>query len=58
MKTIKVASEVSQQVIEWAEEHKMETCIDRAAKLKPCPLGEEGACCKVCHMGPVQICRR
>ena len=55
MKTIKVASEVSQQVIEWAEENKMETCIDRAAKLKPCPIGEEGACCKVCHMGPCRF---
>lgn len=55
MKTIKVASEVSQQVVEWAETNKMETCIDRAAKLKPCPLGEEGACCKVCHMGPCRF---
>lgn len=55
MKTIKVANEVSQQVIEWAESHGMETCVDRAAKLKPCPLGEEGACCKVCHLGPCRF---
>lgn len=54
-KTMKVASEVSQQVLEWATESGLETCVDRAAKLKPCPIGEEGACCKVCHMGPCRF---
>lgn len=54
-KIAKVANEVSQQVLTWAEEHNIETCVDRAAKLKPCPIGEEGACCKVCHMGPCRF---
>ncbi|WP_333653530.1 anaerobic carbon-monoxide dehydrogenase catalytic subunit [Dissulfurispira sp.] len=54
-KEIKVASDVSEQVVEWAEEHGYETCIDRAMKLKPCPIGEEGACCRVCHMGPCRF---
>ncbi len=54
-KTMKVAHDVSQQVLNWAEENTMETCFDRAAKLKPCPIGEEGACCRVCHMGPCRF---
>jgi carbon-monoxide dehydrogenase catalytic subunit len=33
----------------------METCFERAEKLKPCPIGESGACCRVCHMGPCRL---
>ncbi len=54
-KTIKVAHGASQQVLNWAEEHNIETSFDRAQKLKPCPIGEEGACCKACHMGPCRF---
>ncbi len=43
------------KIIEWGEENKLETCFDRAERLKPCPIGEEGACCKVCHMGPCRF---
>jgi len=54
-KVIKSANKEAERIIEWAEEHKMETCFDRAEKLKPCPIGETGACCKVCHMGPCRL---
>ncbi len=54
-KLIKVASKESEQVVRWAEEHGYETSLDRAARLKPCPIGEEGACCRVCHMGPCRF---
>lgn len=49
------ATPAAEKIVEWAEEHKMETCFDRAEKLKPCPIGSEGACCKVCHMGPCRL---
>lgn len=52
---IKSASTSAEEIIQWAEEHKIETCFDRAEKLKPCPIGESGACCKVCHMGPCRL---
>lgn len=43
------------KIIQWAESKQLETCFDRAAKIKPCPIGETGACCKVCHMGPCRL---
>ena len=46
------ANPTSQKAIDWSRENKIETCFDRAEKMKPCPIGDKGACCKVCHMGP------
>ncbi|MBI4844146.1 MAG: anaerobic carbon-monoxide dehydrogenase catalytic subunit [Nitrospirae bacterium] len=54
-KVIRSASTSAEEILEWAEERKLETCFDRAAKLKPCPIGETGACCRVCHMGPCRL---
>ena len=33
----------------------VETAFDRAASIKACPIGAEGACCKVCAMGPCRL---
>lgn len=52
---MKSANEAAEKIIEWGEEHKLETCFERAEKLKPCPIGQTGACCKVCHMGPCRL---
>lgn len=54
-KAIKSGDEISEKLVEWGEEHHLETCFDRAEKLKQCPIGETGACCKVCHMGPCRL---
>lgn len=54
-KVVKSANEDSEQIIEWGESHEIETCFDRAQRLKPCPIGEKGACCKICHMGPCRF---
>jgi len=54
-KKVHSANPGSEKVVLWSEEQKIETCFDRAEKLKPCPIGEEGACCKVCHMGPCRL---
>ncbi len=51
----KSADTSAEQIIEWGEAHSMETCFERAEKLKPCPIGESGACCRVCHMGPCRL---
>ena len=29
--------------------------FDRAEKMKPCPLGQEGSCCRMCSMGPCRV---
>lgn len=52
---MKSANEAAEKIIEWGESHKLETCFERAEKLKPCPIGQTGACCKVCHMGPCRL---
>ncbi|MBI4826548.1 MAG: anaerobic carbon-monoxide dehydrogenase catalytic subunit [Nitrospirae bacterium] len=54
-KPVKSASTSAEEIIHWATDNKIETCFDRAAKMKPCPIGETGACCKVCHMGPCRL---
>jgi carbon-monoxide dehydrogenase catalytic subunit len=52
---IKSANEAAEKVIEWGESKGIETCFERAEKLKPCPIGASGACCKICHMGPCRL---
>lgn len=54
-KPVKSASSSAEKIINWATEHKIETCFDRAERMKPCPIGETGACCRVCHMGPCRL---
>ena len=29
--------------------------FDRAEKMKPCPIGQEGSCCRKCSMGPCRV---
>jgi carbon-monoxide dehydrogenase catalytic subunit len=42
-------------MLEVAHEKGIETAFDRAEKVKPCPIGAEGACCKICAMGPCRL---
>ena len=48
-------SVAAETVLRWAEEQKIQSCFDRAQEMKQCPIGENGACCKVCHMGPCRL---
>ena len=47
----------AEQIIQWGKSYCdwVDTCFDRAEKLKPCPTGARGACCKHCHMGPCRF---
>ncbi len=54
-KPVKSAGTSAEEIISWGKSHNIETCFDRAEKLKPCPIGETGACCRVCHMGPCRL---
>jgi carbon-monoxide dehydrogenase catalytic subunit len=38
-----------------AEEACCPTVFDRAAELKPCPIGSTGVCCRMCGMGPCRL---
>lgn len=52
---IKSGNKTAEEIIKWGESHGIETCFDRAQKLKPCPIGSAGACCSICHMGPCRL---
>ena len=43
------------QMIEKARRDGVEILFDRAAAMKPCPIGAESACCKHCYMGPCRL---
>ena len=42
-------------MIEKAAEEGITTVFDRAEKMKPCPIGADGSCCKNCAMGPCRV---
>jgi carbon-monoxide dehydrogenase catalytic subunit len=44
-----------EQLLEVARERGIETAFDRAERTKPCPIGSDGVCCKVCSMGPCRL---
>jgi carbon-monoxide dehydrogenase catalytic subunit len=45
----------SQMMIRRSQELNIETCFDRAVKMKPCNIGNTGICCKNCGMGPCRL---
>lgn len=54
-KRVRSAEPAAEAIIEWGMIEGFETCFDRADKMKPCPIGHIGACCKSCHMGPCRL---
>ena len=54
-KKVRSASPATEAVLEWGAFEEIQTCFDRAEKMKPCPVGHSGACCKMCHMGPCRL---
>jgi carbon-monoxide dehydrogenase catalytic subunit len=44
-----------EQLLSVAHEKGIETAFDRAEKIKPCPIGSDGVCCKICAMGPCRL---
>jgi anaerobic carbon-monoxide dehydrogenase catalytic subunit len=47
--------EATVQMLEKAKRDGVETQFDRAANMKPCPIGADSACCKHCFMGPCRL---
>ncbi len=45
----------TQEMIKRAQELGIETVFDRAVTMKPCNIGIQGTCCKVCAMGPCRL---
>ncbi|MCK9378453.1 MAG: hypothetical protein M0P73_20230, partial [Syntrophobacterales bacterium] len=45
----------AQELIKKAQAEGVETIWDRAKAMKPCPIGVEGACCRICAQGPCRV---
>ncbi|MEN6615164.1 MAG: carbon monoxide dehydrogenase, partial [Syntrophorhabdus sp.] len=45
------------EMIDKAERENISTVFSRADEIKPCPIGVEESCCKVCSMGPCRMPR-
>ena len=43
------------EMLEIASIEGYSTAFSRADSMKPCPIGAEGACCRVCYMGPCRL---
>ena len=43
------------EMLAYADECGIETAFSRADTMKPCPIGETGACCRICSMGPCRL---
>ena len=43
------------QLLEITREKGFETAFDRAERVKPCPIGSDGVCCRNCAMGPCRL---
>jgi len=52
---LKSVDPAAQALLKVAGLKKLETSFERAERLKPCPIGHMGACCKMCHMGPCRL---
>lgn len=44
-----------EELLEIAHAKGIETAFDRAEYIKPCPIGSDGVCCKICAMGPCRL---
>src|SRR3972149_5770246 len=54
-KQAKSIDQATLEMIDKACEENISTVFDRAEKMKPCPIGADGSCCKNCAMGPCRI---
>ena len=43
------------EMLAHAESCGIGTGLSRASEMKPCPIGEVGACCRICSMGPCRL---
>lgn len=54
IKSVTICDATAQMLVK-ARKDGVETAFDRAANMKPCPIGADSACCKHCAMGPCRL---
>jgi len=48
----------AQEMIDLATAEDVATAFSRAESMRPCPIGQNGLCCRVCFMGPCRFTTR
>jgi len=43
------------EMIEKATEEGVRNVFERSERIRPCPIGADGSCCKICAMGPCRV---
>jgi len=43
------------EILTYADEAGIGTAFSRADEMKPCPIGADSMCCKICYMGPCRV---
>ncbi len=51
----RMSDPIAERIAECAIDQGYDTIFDRAKRMKPCPIGQEGSCCRMCHMGPCRL---
>ncbi len=54
---IRSVDQATAELLEKAEAEGISTAFSRSALMKPCPVGVEESCCKICAMGPCRLSR-
>lgn len=54
---LKSIDKATVELIDKAERENISTVFSRADEMKPCPIGVEESCCKICSMGPCRLPR-
>ena len=54
---VKSVDRASVEMIDKATRENISTVFSRADSMRPCPIGVEESCCKVCSMGPCRLPR-
>ncbi len=51
----KTINPAAAEMLEIAGIEGYSTAFSRVDQMKPCPIGQDGACCRVCYMGPCRL---
>ena len=43
------------EILALADEKDVSTAFSRADEMRPCPIGADSMCCKICYMGPCRL---
>ncbi len=54
-KEVKSVDQATLEMIDKAAKDGVLNVFERAERIRPCPIGQEGSCCSVCAMGPCRV---